>query len=329
MSDRAVPTTESAPPAERADPLHLSVIIVSWNVRDLLRECLRSLREHTRLPPAQYEVIVVDNASQDGTTEMLRSEFPWVHCIENAANYGFGKANNQALPLCGGTHLLLLNPDTLIRDDAVGGMLERMTGDPSLAVLGCRLAYGDGRFQRWTAGRFPSLWSAACHYLFLDKLLPPVLANSSMFLSFDITRDRDVDWISGACLMLRRDAVGDSIFDERYFMYGEDLDLCNRIKQAGGRIRYTPAVTVVHYHGQSTKQQTIDVSANSLQGQRKFFADSHGPAALFVFDAIVIAGFWLRSLLFAMSGVLVPAHRQRRDASRHLLRLARRVRAGQ
>ena len=131
----------------------LSIIIVNWKVRELLRECLLSLFRNTALPKEQYEVVVVDNDSGDGSVAMIHAEFPEVTAIANSENVGFGAANNQAMHYCSGTSILLLNPDTVVLPGAVDCMLKIMETSPQIAILGCRLQNGDGSLQRWTGGR--------------------------------------------------------------------------------------------------------------------------------------------------------------------------------
>src|SRR5438045_643610 len=195
-------------------PPVLSIVIVNWNVRDLLRTCLHSIREQMQLPPAAYEVIVVDNASIDGSVEMLRREFSDVALVANPDNRGFGRANNQALSLCRGAYIVLLNPDTEVLDHALDRMVLHLEGAPRVAALGCRLLNSDGSLQRWTAGAFPTLWNLMCHFLFLDWVLPRPLRPQPLFLDRDVRHDFEPEWVSGACMALRREALGDTIFNE-------------------------------------------------------------------------------------------------------------------
>jgi GT2 family glycosyltransferase len=307
------------------DKPRVSIIVVNWNVRDLLRDCLTSVRASTAMPEGACQVIVVDNASADGSVAMLNDEFPWVQTIANTENIGFGRANNQALAHCRADIVLLLNPDTVVYPGALDAMVAAMEADPSIGVLGCRLVYDDGRLQRWTAGRYPSLWSAANHFLFLDRILAPLGILASMYLSVDHARAMDVDWVTGACLAIRREAAGDTLFDEQYFMYGEDVDLCHRVKQAGWRIVYDPTSTILHYHGASTNQQDVSVSSNALRGPRLFFVTKHGAQAVPVFDAIVTLGFALRYAIFSLAVLARPGYGGRRAANRKLLGIAWRL----
>jgi GT2 family glycosyltransferase len=284
--------------------LRVSVIVVNWNVRDLLRECLRSLDRLTPLNSDDAEILVVDNDSSDGSVGMLRREFPTVSVIANRENVGFGRANNQAFARCRGRYVLLLNPDTVVLDDAVARMTELLDARADVGAVGSRLVNPDGSLQRWTAGAFPSVWNLACHYFFVDRLIPAGLRPRSPFLEQDVADDADVDWVSGACLMLRRAAVGETIFDERFFMYGEDLDLCERLRRRGWRVLYAPRATVIHHHGASIEQQAAVVQAHALKGPRSFYQMHHGRSWLWLYDLVTASGFFIRWLGYRTLGTL-------------------------
>ena len=274
-------------------------MIVNWNVRDLLRQCLESLRHSAGLRPDAMQVIVVDNNSHDGSAEMVAAEFAKVTLIANRDNPGFGRANNQALPLCSGRYILLLNPDTVVLDQAVRRMIERMDARPDVAVLGCRLLNGDQSLQRWTGGAFPRAWNLASHYLFLDKLLPRRMRPPPLYLDRDSLQDIDVDWVSGACMLLRPSMLGGRLFDPAFFMYGEDMELCHRLKSQGYRVVYSPVASIVHYQGASMKQQQGDVLLAALKGPRQFYRQMRGERALWWFDLFTVCGFGLRWALFS------------------------------
>jgi GT2 family glycosyltransferase len=280
--------------------LQLSIIIVNWRVPDLLRECLLSLYREINLPYSHYEVIVVDNASADNSVEMVRNEFPHVRCVANIENIGFARANNQAYKLSSGRFILLLNPDTLLVENAIGRMLAHIQKRFSVVALGCRLLNSDGTLQRWAGGRFPTLWNVACHYLFVSRLLGHFGFDVSPYLTRDVDHDCEVDWVSGACMLLRRAAIPDPLFDPSYYMYGEDMDLCYRLKQSGGTVVYSPAASIVHYQGCSMDQQEGEILLSSLKGLRSFYARSRGTRLLWLFDAVTVLGFGLRWCAYRM-----------------------------
>ncbi|MGN6525000.1 MAG: glycosyltransferase family 2 protein [Burkholderiaceae bacterium] len=278
--------------------IDLSIIIVNWNVRDLLRECLRSTLEDGGILPGRLELVVVDNDSRDGSVEMVRAEFPQLPLIANRENVGFGRANNQALPLCHGRHVLLLNPDTRVLPGALAALVRHMDETPDAAVMGCRLLNADGSLQRWTGGAYPRLLNVVNHYFFVDRLLPSGWRPLPLYLDRDVAHDIDVDWVSGAAMILRADRLDGRLFDPHYFMYGEDMELCHRLKAAGGRVVYTPVASIVHYQGESMKQQDADVMLSSLKGPRQFYKHVRGDRGVLAYDLVTVAGFGLRALLY-------------------------------
>ncbi len=306
-------STEAAP--------KLSVIVVNWNVRELLSGCLRSLEEQMLLPLDAWELFVVDNASSDGSVEMIRERFPKACVIANRDNRGFGKANNQAYRLCRGEYVLLLNPDTVILDHAVDRMIADLEDHPDVAALGCRLLNADGSFQRWTGGDVPNLWNVTCHFLLLYRLLPVRFLPPPLYLERDANTDLVVGWVSGACMLLRASALGEQIFNESYFLYGEDLELCDRLRHAGWKIVYSPRSQVVHYDGRSLAQQSPEVRDNKLKSLREFFISHNGRRYLLVYDIVLVAGFLLRTSIFEIAAWLRPQAdvRARRSQSRRFL----------
>jgi GT2 family glycosyltransferase len=308
----------------------VSVIIVNWKVRELLRHCLQSVRDAAGLAPQRLQVIVVDNDSGDGSVEMVAAEFPEVALIANADNPGFGRANNQALPLCTGRYILLLNPDTVVLDGAVRRLVEHMDGAPDVAVMGCRLVNADQSLQRWTGGAFPRAWNVANHYLFLDRLLPRSLRPPPLYLDHDAANDIEVDWVSGACMILRASMLDGKLFDSAFFMYGEDMELCHRLKLAGHRVVYTPVASIIHYQGASMKQQQGDVLLSSLKGPRQFYRQMRGERALWWIDLMTVVGFGLRSVLYTIGAWLRPhgSYAAKAASSKDLMRRAWRIQQG-
>lgn len=284
----------------------VSIVVVNWNVRELLQGCLASVYAHSGLPPEAMRVIVVDNDSADGSAEMVRALFPQVVLVANKDNVGFGRANNQALPLCVGRCILLLNPDTLVEPGAIAGLVQAMDAQPDVSVIGCRLLNGDRTLQRWTGGAYPRLLTLMNHYFFLDRLLPAAWRPMPLYLDRDVGHDVDVDWVSGACMALRTSALGGKMFDTEYFMYGEDMALCHRLKQAGGRVVYSPKVSIIHFQGESMKKQEGDVLLSSLKGPRHFYRRMRGNKGLFVYDMVTMLGIALRWVLYRIANALRP-----------------------
>jgi GT2 family glycosyltransferase len=307
--------------------VEVSIIIVNWKVRDLLRQCLASLHALGGLPPDRMQIIVVDNDSCDGSTAMVASEYPDVELIANADNRGFGRANNQALPLCRGRYVLLLNPDTLVLDSAVRRLVEHMELNPDVAAIGCRLLNADRSLQRWTGGAFPRALNLASHYFFLDRLLPRRLRPAPLYLDADVQEDIEVDWVSGACMILRPSMLGGKLFDPEFFLYAEDMELCHRLKCAGHRILYSPCASIIHYQGASMKQQQGDVLLASLKGPRQFYRRMRGESAVRWFDRLTITGFALRWALYSVASWWRPdGNKEKAASSRDLMHNALRIR---
>ena len=289
---------------DRMNDIDVSIIVVNWNVRDLLRECLRSTLEDGGIAPERLELIVVDNDSHDGSVDMVRAEFPQLPLIANPHNKGFGSANNQALPLCHGRYVLLLNPDTQVLPGALAALVKHMDATPDAAVMGCRLLNADGSLQRWTGGAYPRLANVVNHYFFVDRVLPPSWRPMPLYLDRDVKTDIDVDWVSGAVMILRADRLGGQLFNPHYFMYGEDMELCHRLKTAGGRVVYTPVASIIHYQGESMKQQEASVMLSSLKGPRQFYLHMRGDKGVLLYDLVTIAGFGLRAMLYGLAALL-------------------------
>ena len=282
----------------------LSILIVNWNVCDLLRACLRSLLASSAFPAEgatpsglrvgrwAIEILVVDNASQDGSVEMVGNEFPQVTLVESAENLGFTRGNNLLLRRCRGRYALLLNPDTEVHRDAILRMLDYAEAHPDVAVVGPRLIYGDGRPQP-SRRRFPTLMTAFMESTVLQQWFPHNRWARHYTLA-DVPDDvvQEVDWVTGACMLVRRaawEAVG--LLDEGYFMYSEELDWCRRMADAGWRVVYLPDAVVTHYEDQSSGQV---VAARHIRFQRskvRYFRKHHGPLQAGVLRAFILGTY--------------------------------------
>jgi GT2 family glycosyltransferase len=244
-----IPETEF----QSRSPVRLSVIITNRNTRDVLRACLVSLLPD--LKRGDVEVIVVDNGSTDGSVEMVQSEFPQVRVLAMGENRGFAVANNAGMQIAAGDYFLILNSDTEILGDALSRICDYMDAHPDIGVIGPKLLNTDGTLQ-YSCRRFPSFRTAFFHRYSLMTRLFPRNRFSQQYLMTDVGHDNimDVDWVSGAALVVRRkvvDTVGG--LDEGFFMYAEDVDWCYRIKQAGWRVVYFPEARIMHHIGQSTR----------------------------------------------------------------------------
>lgn len=227
----------------------LSIAIVSYNTKALMLDCLRSVFESTMT--TRFEVIVVDNNSEDKTVEAVRAEYPTVRIIVNQENRGFSKGVNQALAVGAGRYFLMLNSDTLVRRQALDRMTACLDGDPTIGAVGCRQWTADGRLYQ-SCFPFPSIRDHLIHASILRKFCPAWQEALAAKRAIDCTKSQDVDWINGACLMVRTDllrACGG--LDEGYFMYFEDVDLCGVLRRRGYRIRHLAEADIVHLIGRS------------------------------------------------------------------------------
>ncbi len=255
--------------------IDVSVVIVNYNVQEFLEQAIRSVEKARS--GLQIEIFVVDNDSSDGSVDMVRTRFPEAHLISNKENTGFSKANNQAIRLSSGKYLLILNPDTIIQEDTLVSMVRFMDAHPEAGALGCKILNADGSFAPESRRSFPTPAVAFYRITGLSRLFP----NSARFGRYNLSylspdETCEVDALSGCCMFVRKDALyqdfnqqappkqetdnkeqssnGAGLFDEDFFMYGEDLDWCFRIQEAGWKIYYSPETQIIHYKGESTKK---------------------------------------------------------------------------
>jgi len=265
----------------------LSVIIVNWNVRDLLRRCLESAIGHQ--PSVVSEIIVVDNASTDGSVEMLRAAFPQVRLVANSTNRGFPAGNNQGLAVAQGRYVLLLNPDTEVLGDALASLVRFMDEHPDVGMVGPQLLNPDGSVQS-SRRRFPTLMTAFVESTWLERWAPRALLRRYFVLDRPNDVTLDVDWITGAAMLARR-AVVEQVggMDEGFFMYSEELDWCRRIKAAGWRVVYHPAAQIVHHEGKSSEQAVPARHINFQRSKIRYFRKYHGPRVATVLRLYLLA----------------------------------------
>lgn len=287
--------------------LRLSIIVVNWNVRDLLEACLTSIQQNTRLSADEFEVIVVDNASEDRSADMVHDIFPDVRLIRSQENLGFARGCNAGYDISRGDFIFLLNPDTVILDNAIDVVLDEMERRPDAGAIGCRLLNKDRSFQRSAGGAFPSLRNTVWNYFFLNRLLPSRIGPEPMFFQGDPQGVLEVDWVSGAAMLVRREALNGRFFDESFFLYGEDIDICDRIHRNGWKVFYTSEASVLHYKGRSFKKQsTIEVLEMAFKGPRSFFKRNRGPLAVFTYDSILFIGYLFRWPAYRLMSLFWP-----------------------
>ena len=284
-----------------APPL-LSIIIVNWNVSDLLRSCLQSIIDNQAKLP--LEVIVVDSGSHDGSPEMLAREFPWVQLAARSDNVGFPKGNNLGLARANGRYLLLLNPDTVIIGNALQTMITYLERQPTVGALGPQLLNPDGSVQS-SRRRFPRLLTAFFESTWLQGYAPNKLLHDYYVLDVADDETAVVDWVMGACLLIRREVyeqVGD--LDEDYFMYSEELDWCKRIKQAGWDVVYLPKAQIVHHIGKSSEQAVTYRHINYQRAKLRYFRKYHGRMAAAVLRVFLLMNYVWQLKLEAAKGIV-------------------------
>jgi GT2 family glycosyltransferase len=275
--------------------MDLSVIIVNYNVRDFLESSLTSVQQALRGLDA--EVIVVDNASDDGSVEMVRRKFPAVTVIEAGRNLGFAAANNLALGRARGGTIVLLNPDTVVQEDTFGTIVRFLAEHPDAGLAGCKILNPDGTLQPACRRSFPTPWVAFTKISGLSALYPRSRVFGRYNLGYlDPDRTYEVDAISGSFMALRREVyeqVGG--LDEEYFMYGEDLDWCFKVKQAGWKVYYVSDTRIIHYKGESVRRSDIDEVRTFYRAMRIFVDKHHGRSPLS--GLILRAGITVRQWL--------------------------------
>lgn len=293
----------------------LSIIIISYNTRQLLDDCLETVFAAT-VPPGGLDVWVVDNASRDGSPDMVMAKYPQVHLIRNQTNVGFATANNQAGKLAQGKAILFLNSDTRISPDALVKPLDYLNTHPQVGGLTVRLVLPTGQLDPDNHRGFPTPWASLCHFTGLNRLFPLSPRFNQYFQSYlDFTQTHRVDVTAGSYLLmpmaLYRELGG---WDEQYFFYGEDIDLCYRINAAAYEIVYFPLVEVIHYKGASSgfkkesaglvprppRETRVKVARESARAMKifygKFYRQKYNPLVTsFVLLAIQVQG-WLRIL---------------------------------
>ena len=239
--------------------MRLSVVFLNYNTRDLTRQALSSVLAAAE--GLEAEIFVVDNASVDGSADMVAEEFPHVKLIRNAANVGFAAGNNVALRQVTGEYALLINTDTIVRRDALRTMVEFLDAHPEAGACGCKILDPDGTLQLDSRRGFPTPLAAFCKMSGLSRLFPkhPLIAHYHLTY-LDPEQTAEVEVLSGSCMMVRKAAMDEvGLLDEDYFMYGEDIDWCYRFHQAGWKIYYVPTTSIIHFRGESGRGTPLKI----------------------------------------------------------------------
>lgn len=297
-----------------SDNIDISVVIINWNARELLKNCLDSLR---RFEALQVEVIVVDNASTDDSLELLRTWFPKICLIANESNLGFAAANNQATRSARGRYLLLLNPDTKVQPGAVEKLIDFADDNKDVAVVGPRLLNPDRSVQRSCWRGYPGITAALIDAFYLWKIPGlPIVRNTE--ISADHLRNvLEVDHILGACMLIPRDAWQEiGPLDEGYFLFLEETDWCRRAKALGKRIIYLPTAEVIHYGQHSMRQQPARNLPHLYRSYCRFYRHGSGSNGfrMFVLKVVISLAILVRLIMWQIRGFFSHTEEQREQA---------------
>ncbi len=270
----------------------LSISIVNTNNRSLLRDCLASIYRTTAR--ISFEILVVDNASTDGSAEMVQGEFPSVKLIINDARGGYGYSHNKGIAAARGQFILIFNEDMVVLPGALDTIVEKLKGDPAIGVLGCRLLNPDMSLQH-SCHRFQNIKTEVFENLFPGSFFLRKSRFRTQMFDWDHDSEREVDVVMGSCMLIPRsviDKVG--AFDTRFFVYSEEFDLCKRIRDAGYRVVFTPEAEIIHFGGQTSKTMSIKMRLVYIDSKLKYFRKYYGVRAMKVEKLIMGTGALIR-----------------------------------
>ena len=285
--------------------MKLSIVIICWNDWKVIENCLRSIYAGTH--QIEYEVIVSDNGSTDGSVENIRAQFPRVRMVENRANLGFARGNNAGIREARGEYVLILNPDTIVHDRSLDRWIEFAERHPEAGAFGCQVHNPDGTYQR-SARPFPTISRslvAAFGLRFLGRLRHPVLSDE--YEAWQGDTEREVDWQSGCCVMLRRDLLTQlGGFDEQFFYQFEEVDLCRRGWNAGSRIIFTPEVSITHLGGQSVGRFPVRFAIEVCRNGYRYFYKHYGPKGARQYRRMLLAKLRVRQAGYGFANLVRP-----------------------
>jgi GT2 family glycosyltransferase len=270
--------------------MDLSIIIVNYNTKDLTRKALASV--FASQTSHLYEVFVSDNGSTDGSVEMVRNEFPQVKLLENKANLGFSKGNNVAIRQATGKYILLLNSDTEVRPDTLEKSIQYMDAHTDVGIMGCKVLLPDGSLHQAARRRFPNPANAFLRLFGLRKF------SNYNYQNISVDQEMEVDSVVGAYLCIRKDVIDKvGLLDEEFFMYGEDLDWCWRVKAAGYKVMYYPGTAITHYLYGSSKAVAFRSVAWAHTAMKIFYRKHYAQDHNLFFNTLVYTGIALRQYL--------------------------------
>ena len=275
--------------------MELTVIIVNWNNCDMLKDCLYSLKQNT--DSHNIEIIVVDNASRDGSSKMVETLFPDIHIINSGSNIGFGRANNLAINHAKTKLIFFLNPDTIVRENTLRDMIDFMNSNPQVGALQCKMKYRDGKVQELGIQWFPTPLTELLSTLLISEKTMPIIGRLLPYK--DHNTSGYVSKLYGGNLMVRREVIEQvGSFDERFFMYGEDVDLCRRITDAGWKLYYLSTAEIVHLIGGASEKASSNFSAlMRCESISKLMQKYYGNTGAISYRIVIFSGSIFRLLI--------------------------------
>jgi GT2 family glycosyltransferase len=286
--------------------MKLSVVILCWNDTKVLNDCLQSIYAGTH--STDFEVIVSDNGSTDGTPDFIRRNYPETRVVENHANLGFAKGNNAGIAVSQGEYVLILNPDTIVHDAALNKFLDVAEKHPEAGAFGCRVLNPDGSYQI-SARPFPTIWRYWVQALYLK----PISYVSKLFICDTYSgwhgdTERTIDWQSGCCVMYRSSLLKRlGGFDGQFFYEKEEVDLCRRVWNAGYSVIFTPQATITHLGGQSVSRFPVRFELERYRSRYRYFYKHFGPTATRRCRTVTIVKLRLRQLGYGFAHFLKPS----------------------
>jgi len=289
--------------------LDVSIVIVSWNTRDILRGCLKAMYAQTK--GIALEVIVVDNASTDGSVETLETQFPQVKLIRNSENLGFAKANNIGIRASRGSYVCLVNSDVIVLEGCIENLKEFMDANPSAGISGPKILNPDRTLQPGCRN-FPTIWNNLCQALGLNYLFPKSAFFSEPFMKYWAhDKVRKVDVITGCFWMVRREAIDEvGLLDEDFFIYGEDIDWCKRFHNAGWDVVFYPGAEAIHIGGASSGNAPIKFYLEMQKADLHYWRKHHGRIGRAGYLAIILIRQTLRVVFGAIRYITHPSKRE-------------------
>ncbi len=279
--------------------MKLSIVIICWNDWKVLENCLRSILDGTHT--VDYEIIVSDNGSTDGSVDKIKEEFPSVRVLENGKNLGFGKGNNAGIREAAGNYVLILNPDTIVHEGSLDRWIQYADRCPEAGAFGCRVHNPDGTYQR-SARPFPTIFRLLVSALGLRFFgRSKYLVLSDEYEGWEGNTEREVDWQSGCCVMFRGELLKHlNGFDEQFFYHFEEVDLCRRVWSAGWKIKFAPVASITHLGGQSVGRFPIRFAIETCRNGYRYFYKHYGREGALQYRRVLLVKFRLRQFGYGL-----------------------------